>query len=109
VSRARSATPTVCRGPCASQQGVVISSRLRSLGIEVRAGIHTGECQTIDDKVGGLGVVIGARVGWIANAGEVLVSQTLKDLTAGSRLSFQDAGVHELKGIPEPWRLYRVA
>ena len=86
-----------------------ISNAVRSLGIEVRAGIHTGECQTIDDKVGGLGVVIGARVGSIANAGEVLVSQTVKDLTAGSGLSFQDAGVHELKGIPEPWHLYRVA
>ena len=84
-----------------------ISSAVRSLGVEVRAGVHTGECQTIDRKVGGLGVVIGARVGSKANAGEVLVSQTVKDLTVGSGLSFDDAGVHELKGIPEPWHLYR--
>jgi class 3 adenylate cyclase len=86
-----------------------IANAVQALGMEVRAGIHTGECQTIDGKVGGLGVVIGARVGSKANAGEVLVSQTVKDLTAGSGLSLEDAGMHELKGIPEHWHLYRVA
>ena len=84
-----------------------LSDAIRPLGIDIRAGVHTGECQTIDGKVGGLGVVIGARVGSKAAPGEVLVSQTVKDLTAGSGLVFDDAGVHELKGVPEQWRLYR--
>ncbi len=70
--------------------------------------MHTGECQTIDGKVGGLGVVIGARVGSKAQAGEILVSHTVKDLTAGSGLTFEDAGEHELKGVPDRWHLYRV-
>jgi class 3 adenylate cyclase len=85
-----------------------ILDAVRPLGIEVRAGVHTGECQTIDGKVGGLGVVIGARVGSKGQAGEVLVSQTVKDLVAGSGLAFEDAGEHELKGVPDRWRLYRV-
>jgi pimeloyl-ACP methyl ester carboxylesterase/class 3 adenylate cyclase len=79
------------------------------LGIEVRAGVHTGEVQTIDGKVGGMAVVIGARVGASAGPSEVLVSQTVKDLVAGSGLSFEDAGEHDLKGVPDRWRLYRVA
>ena len=78
------------------------------LGIDVRAGVHTGEVQTIDGKVGGMAVVIGARVGASAGPSEVLVSQTVKDLVAGSGLSFEDAGEHELKGVPDRWRLYRV-
>ncbi len=79
------------------------------LGIEVRAGVHTGEVETIDGKVGGMAVVIGARVGASAGPSEVLVSQTVKDLVAGSGLSFEDAGEHELKGVPDRWRLYRVS
>ncbi len=81
---------------------------VRALGIEVRAGLHTGECELVDGKCSGLSVSIGARV--MANAGpsEVLVSQTVKDLTAGSGLRFEDAGEHELKGVPDRWRLYRV-
>jgi pimeloyl-ACP methyl ester carboxylesterase len=79
------------------------------LGIEVRAGVHTGEVETIDWKVGGMAVVIGARVGASAGPSEVLVSQTVKDLVAGSGLSFEDAGQRELKGVPDRWRLYRVA
>jgi class 3 adenylate cyclase len=78
------------------------------LGIQVRAGVHTGEVETIDDKVGGMAVVIGARVGASAGPSEVLVSQTVKDLVAGSGLAFEDAGEHELKGVPDRWRLYRV-
>jgi pimeloyl-ACP methyl ester carboxylesterase/class 3 adenylate cyclase len=74
------------------------------LGIDVRAGVHTGEVETIDGKVGGMAVVIGARVGASAGAAEVLVSQTVKDLVAGSGLSFADAGEHELKGVPDRWR-----
>ncbi len=85
-----------------------ISDAVRPLGLEIRAGVHTGECQTIDGKVGGLGVLIGARVGSRAKASEILVSQTVKDLTAGSGLSFEDAGEHELKGVPDRWHLYRV-
>jgi class 3 adenylate cyclase len=85
-----------------------IIEAVRTLSIEVRSGVHTGECQTIDGKVGGIGVAIGARIGSMAHANEVLVSQTVKDLTAGSGLTFEDAGEHELKGIPDRWRLYRV-
>jgi hypothetical protein len=85
-----------------------IVDAVHPLGIDIRAGVHTGECQTIDGKVGGLGVVIGARVGSTAHAGDILVSQTVKDLTAGSGLTFEDAGEHELKGVPDRWRLYRV-
>jgi pimeloyl-ACP methyl ester carboxylesterase len=85
-----------------------IVESVRSLGIEVRAGLHTGECEIVDGKAGGIAVSIGARV--MANAGpsEVLVSQTVKDLVAGSGLAFEDAGEHELKGVPDRWRLYRV-
>jgi class 3 adenylate cyclase/pimeloyl-ACP methyl ester carboxylesterase len=79
-----------------------------ALGIQIRAGLHTGECETIDGKVGGIAVHIGARVGALAAPSEVLVSQTVKDLVAGSGLEFEDKGVHELKGIPDRWRLYRV-
>jgi class 3 adenylate cyclase len=85
-----------------------IAERLRDLGVEIRAGIHTGECETIDGKVGGLAVTIGARVSALAGPSEVLVSQTVKDLVAGSGLTFADAGEHELKGVPDTWRLYRV-
>jgi class 3 adenylate cyclase len=81
---------------------------VRSIGLEIRAGVHTGELQTIDGKVGGMGVVIGARVGAKAGASEVLVSQTVKDLVAGSGLVFEDAGEHELKGVPDAWKVFRV-
>jgi len=79
-----------------------------ALGLQVRVGVHTGEVQTIDGRVGGLGVVIGARIGSLAGPSEILVSQTVKDLVAGSGLVFEDAGEHELKGVPDRWRLYRV-
>ena len=85
-----------------------IVDAVATLGIEVRAGVHTGEVETIDGKVGGMAVVIGARVGASAGPSEVLVSQTVKDLVAGSGLSFEDTGEHELKGVPDRWRLYRV-
>ena len=78
------------------------------LGIEVRAGLHTGEVTLDGDDIAGLGVAIGARVGAKAGPSEVLVSQTVKDLVAGSGLVFEDAGEHELKGVPDSWRLYRV-
>jgi len=85
-----------------------IVSAVGALDLRVRVGIHTGEVQTIDGRVGGLGVVIGARIGSIAGPAEILVSQTVKDLVAGSGLTFEDAGEHELKGVPDRWRLYRV-
>jgi len=83
-----------------------ISAGVRPLGIEVRAGLHTGECEMIGDKVGGIAVHIGARVAALARPGEVLVSNTVKDLVAGSGLSFEERGVHTLKGVPGEWRLY---
>jgi class 3 adenylate cyclase len=85
-----------------------IAAAMRPLGIEIRAGLHTGEVAFEGDDVSGLGVAIGARVGALAGASEVLVSQTVKDLVAGSGLTFEDAGEHELKGVPDRWRLYRV-
>jgi class 3 adenylate cyclase len=85
-----------------------IAEAVRTLGIEVRAGLHTGEITFEGDDVSGLGVAIGARVASIASGSEVLVSQTVKDLVAGSGLEFEDAGEHELKGVPDRWHLYRV-
>ena len=79
-----------------------------SLGIETRAGVHTGECELIDGKAGGVAVTIGSRISSQAGASEVLVSETLKGLVAGSGLTFEDAGEHELKGVPDRWHLYRV-
>jgi class 3 adenylate cyclase len=85
-----------------------IVEAIEPLGIDVRAGVHTGEIETINDKVGGIAVAIGARVGALAGPAEVLASSTVKDLTAGSGLVFEDAGEHELKGVPDRWHLYRV-
>jgi class 3 adenylate cyclase len=85
-----------------------ITEAVRTLGIEIRAGVHTGEVETINEKVGGMAVNIGARVAARAGPSEILVSQTVKDLTAGSGLAFEDAGEHALKGVPDRWRLYRV-
>ena len=81
---------------------------MRELGIEVRQGLHTGECEIVDGKVGGIAVHIGARVAHEANASEVLVSSTVRDLVAGSGIRFEDRGSVELKGIPGEWRLFRV-
>jgi class 3 adenylate cyclase len=79
------------------------------LGLDVRVGLHTGECELVDGKVAGIAVHTGARVAANAQPGEVLVSSTVRDLVAGSGLSFEDRGSHELKGIPGEWRLYAVA
>lgn len=87
--------------------GAIIEA-VRSMGIDVRAGVHTGEVEIIDEKVGGIAVNIGARVAALAAPSEVLVSQTVKDLTIGSGLVFEEAGEHVLKGVPDRWRLYRV-
>jgi len=85
-----------------------IREAIAGLGIEVRAGLHTGECRTIDGKVGGLAVSIGARVTSLAGPSEILVSQTVRDLVAGSGLAFDDRGEHDLKGVPGSWRVYAV-
>jgi len=85
-----------------------IVEHVRSLGLEVRAGLHTGEIELDGDDVRGLTVAIGARVGALAGPSDVLVSQTVRDLVAGSGLVFEDAGEHDLKGVPDRWRLYRV-
>jgi class 3 adenylate cyclase len=84
-----------------------ITDAVRLLGVEVRAGLHTGECEVRDD-LGGLAVHIATRVGSLAKPGEVLVSSTVKDLVAGSGIAFAERGAHVLKGVPDEWRLYAV-
>ena len=86
-----------------------IMESIRELGLEVRAGLHTGECELVDGKVAGIAVHTGARVASQARPGEVLVSSTVKDLVAGSGIEFEDRGAAELKGIPGEWRLFAVA
>jgi pimeloyl-ACP methyl ester carboxylesterase len=88
---------------------LAIRDAVRDLGLEVRLGLHAGECEVMDGKVTGIAVSIGARVSARAAAGEVLVSQTVKDLVAGSGITFEDRGLAELKGVPGEWRLYCVA
>lgn len=85
-----------------------IVDQVRSLGLDLRAGIHTGECERAGGKLAGIAVNVGARVSAAAGAGEVLVSSTVKDLVAGSGIEFEDRGEHELKGVPGEWRLYAV-
>jgi class 3 adenylate cyclase len=80
-----------------------------ALGVEVRAGVHTGECEARNGDVAGIAVHIGARIAALASPSEVLASGTVKDLVAGSTLHFADRGEHELKGVPQRWRLYAVA
>jgi len=87
---------------------VELRDSLSRLGIDVRAGLHTGECEALDGDIQGIAVNIGARVGGEAQPGEVLVSQTVKDLVAGSGFDFEDRGERELKGVPGSWRLYAV-
>ena len=90
---------------CAS----AIVQEMRRLGLQIRVGLHTGECEVMGDKLGGIAVHTGARVASLAGPGEVLVSGTVKDLVAGSGITFQDRGVETLKGVPGEWRLYAVA
>ena len=87
---------------------LAVADAVHTLGLEVRCGLHTGEVQLIDGKVGGIAVNIAARVAALAEPSEVLVSQTVKDLVAGSGLVFDDAGEHELKGVPDRWKVFRV-
>jgi class 3 adenylate cyclase len=85
-----------------------ISEGVRSLGLEIRAGVHAGEVERLPVKVGGLAVLIGARIAGRAGAGEVLVSRTLKELVAGSGIPFRDRGAYTLRGLPGRWRLFAV-
>ena len=86
-----------------------IAAAVHELGISIRAGCHAGEVETSGSGVRGIAVHIGARIAAVAGADEVLVSSTVHDLVAGSGLAFEDAGEHELKGVPDTWHLYRVA
>jgi class 3 adenylate cyclase len=100
----------VFEGPARAMRcALQIVEAVRLLGIEIRAGLHTGEVETIGDKVAGIAIHIGSRVAAAAGPSEVLVSKTVKDLVAGGGFSFEDRGERELKGLPESWRLYRVA
>jgi len=87
---------------------MAIRAALGELGIEIRSGLHTGECEVHDGKIVGIAVSIGARISSLAQAGEVLVSSTVKDLVAGSGLAFADRGMHELRGVPGEWRVFIV-
>jgi class 3 adenylate cyclase len=89
---------------CAS----AIRDAMKGLGIEIRAGLHTGECEVVGEKMRGVAVHIGARVAALAGPGEVLVSRTVRDLVAGSGLAFEDRGTHVLKGVPGEWQLFAV-
>ena len=86
-----------------------IRDALQPLELEIRTGLHTGECEVSDGKIVGVAASIGARISSLAAPGEVLVSSTVKDLVTGSGLQFEDRGEHQLKGIPEAWRLFAVA
>jgi class 3 adenylate cyclase len=85
---------------------LAIALAVRQFGIDVRAGVHTGECELMGDNIGGIAVHIGARIMAKAEPGWVLVSGTVKDLVSGSGINFEDRGVHNLKGIPGDWRLF---
>jgi pimeloyl-ACP methyl ester carboxylesterase len=97
-------------GPARAIEGAAaIRDAIADLGLQIRAGLHTGECELIGDDVGGIAVHIGARVAATAQPGEIRVSRTVADLVAGSGLRFEDRGEHELKGVPGAWRLLAVA
>jgi len=94
-------------GPArAVQAAAALREPLAAIGLEVRAGLHTGECEVSDGKIVGIAVSIGARISALAGPGEVLVSRTVKDLVAGSGLTFEDRGEHQLKGIPDAWHVF---
>ncbi len=97
-------------GPArAIRSAVAIGEAVRPLGIEVRAGLHTGEIELLPEDVGGIAVHIESRVSSAAGPQEVLVSSTVKDLVAGSGIEFEDRGMHDLKGVPSRWRLFAVS
>ncbi len=85
---------------------MALRKELEGLGIEIRAGIHTGELDVLDDEVGGIAVHIGARIVAAAGPGEILVSRTVRDLVAGSAIALEDRGTHTLRGLADPWHLF---
>jgi len=91
----------------AIQCSLAIINAVRTLGIEVRVAIHTGEVEYIKNDIRGIAVHIASRVANLASGGEVVVSRTVKDLVAGSGIAFDDHGTHELKGVPDLWQLFR--
>ena len=96
-------------GPArAIRAALAIRDSVRGLGMEIRAGLHTGEIEIVGADIGGFGVNIAARVMALAPSGSVMVSRTVKDLAGGSGFEFVDAGTHELKGVPDSWQLYLV-
>jgi class 3 adenylate cyclase len=96
-------------GPArAIRSAKAVTESVQGLGLEIRAGLHTGEVELAGDSIRGIAVHTGARVAAQAGPSEVLVSQTVKDLVAGSGIEFEDRGSHELKGVPGEWRLYAV-
>jgi class 3 adenylate cyclase len=96
-------------GPArAVRAAAAVGTDVKRLGLQVRSGIHTGECEIMGAKLSGVAVHIGARIAGLANAGEVLVSSTVRDLVAGSGLRFEDRGVHALKGVSDQWHLFAV-
>jgi class 3 adenylate cyclase len=99
---------TFAAPPAAVQCATAIREAVRTLGLEIRAGLHAGEYKVSGPDVSGLAFHIGARVAAKARAGEVLVSKAVKDLMSASEIRFKDRGVHQLKGVPKRWRLYRV-
>ena len=86
-----------------------ITNAMGELDLQIRAGLHTGECQVVDGKLAGIAVNIGARVAAQASPGEILVSSTVKDLVAGSGLQFEERGRATLKGVPGEWQLHAVS
>jgi class 3 adenylate cyclase len=105
-SRMTAFLPPSTAPPALSVARTSIAESVQRLWLEVRTGVHTGEVETIAGKVGGIAVMIGARIEAIAEPSEVLVSGTVRDLVAGSGLSFEPRGEYELKGVPDRWRLY---
>jgi class 3 adenylate cyclase len=100
---------TFDRPAAAARCAQEIVEEIDALGLSVRCGLHTGECELLDDDIGGIAVHISARVNALARGGEVLASSTVKDLVVGSDLDFDDRGTHELRGVPGEWRLYAVS
>jgi class 3 adenylate cyclase len=94
-------------GPArAARCGAALAHGVEALGVRLRVGVHTGECEVLEDKYAGIAVHVGARIAALAQPGEVLVSSTVKDLVAGSGLRFEERGEHVLKGVPGQWRLF---
>ena len=111
--RGRHARATASSPPSTGRRGrsaarAAIRDAVGWLGLEIRAGVHTGECEVVGDKLAGMAVHIGARVAAQAGPGEILVSSTVRDLVVGSGIGFEDRGTHALKGVPGEWQLYAV-